>query len=392
MFIPKLILALLISCSAFAEKPFVDMPYSEAIKAAKPTEKLVMIDFYTTWCGPCKMLDQTTWKDEKVQEWLKINTIPLKVDADKFELLAKKFDVVGYPTIVFIDGDEKVVGRFVGYKSPELFIPAAENAIAGITESRIAIENLKKDKDNPMLRMDLANKLVREKKYEEALEQYVWCWEQGEKHSPSFSGVRISFLLGSISRLAREYAPAKEKLNFWLSEAKTQFDSEEGSRTACTDYFSLAKKNGVTKKELLSIYDGLSKRGVKGKEIQSWVGYQVKDEMFEQGRFEDYLEVENIDLAIKILGFQKYQSYPEGTKDKLIQMEVNAAMRPFEALLILKQDDKATAMMQAILQFDSSKWTVDKLFEVASRRDRTEYIPTIEVAVEQQRTASVTDE
>ena len=68
----RILFVVIASCSVFAEKPFVDMTVPQALEEAKKTGKLVMIDFYTTWCGPCKLLDKTTWKDETVDRLLEI--------------------------------------------------------------------------------------------------------------------------------------------------------------------------------------------------------------------------------------------------------------------------------------------------------------------------------
>jgi len=68
----RILFVVIVSCSVFAEKPFVDMTFPQALEEAKKTGKLVMIDFYTTWCGPCKLLDKTTWKDETVDRLLEI--------------------------------------------------------------------------------------------------------------------------------------------------------------------------------------------------------------------------------------------------------------------------------------------------------------------------------
>lgn len=354
MFITKIIVVLILSSSTFSEKPFLDLSYPDAIKEAKSSGKLVMLDFYTTWCGPCKMLDKTTWKDEKVQAWLEEYTIPLKVDAEKLRPVAKKFEVSAYPTIVFIDGDEKVVGRFVGYKSPEQFIPAAENALAGIAESSIARKRLKGGKSNPMTRIDLGKKLLQEKKYEEALEQFAWCWEHGEEEAPSFSGVRVSFLLTYMQRLANKYPPALAKMKTWRDEAKKSFDSKDATRENCTDYFSLEKYLGTSETELLAIYDGLSERGKKGKVVQSWVGYHVDDALFAQDRFEEYLNNANIDNIITSLSMSKHLRVADEYKKMLVDHDVNRSLQPFEALLVLKQDEKADKLLKALFELDAS--------------------------------------
>jgi thiol:disulfide interchange protein len=50
--------------------PFRPLHFCEAKKAAEAEQKIVFIDFFTTWCEPCKKLDRTTWKDPEVVKLL----------------------------------------------------------------------------------------------------------------------------------------------------------------------------------------------------------------------------------------------------------------------------------------------------------------------------------
>lgn len=74
-------------------------------------EKLVLVDFFATWCGPCKMLAPVL---EDVQEKLKDKVTIVKVDVDASSDLASRFGVMAVPTmILFKDG--KQIDAFSGY-------------------------------------------------------------------------------------------------------------------------------------------------------------------------------------------------------------------------------------------------------------------------------------
>ena len=74
---------------ASADGPFRDLGFEAALAEAKKAERVVFVDFYTTRCGPCKMLDRSTWKDEGVIKFLNEKTVALKIDAEKEVELAK---------------------------------------------------------------------------------------------------------------------------------------------------------------------------------------------------------------------------------------------------------------------------------------------------------------
>ncbi len=96
----------------FTINPSYDIVLREAGKDKRP----ILLDFYTTWCGPCKWMDQDVFEMEAVANLLNENFVNVKIDAEKGEgpELTQKFEVNGYPSLVFLNSKGEVVERQLG--------------------------------------------------------------------------------------------------------------------------------------------------------------------------------------------------------------------------------------------------------------------------------------
>lgn len=109
--------------SASAQTEFRHISFDEGLTAAKAEGKLVFIDFFTSWCGPCKMMSSKTFPDKEVGDFMNAKFIPMKMDAEKEGLeLARKYGVKAYPTYVVLDATGKEVAKFTGYMDGQRFI------------------------------------------------------------------------------------------------------------------------------------------------------------------------------------------------------------------------------------------------------------------------------
>ena len=192
---------------------FVSTTFAEAQALAAKDNKVVFVDFFATWCGPCKMLDQTTWKDPQVIALLREKTVALRLDAEKDKDLARKYRVEAYPTLLVLKADGTEIDRYVGYMEAAKFREALTATLAGKTSLQQARDAMKPDDSrNPSARMKLARQLTQAGQYAEALEHLLWCYDHGTEADPAFVGVANSFLPAQLGQLARKYPPAVEAL------------------------------------------------------------------------------------------------------------------------------------------------------------------------------------
>lgn len=116
----------------------------EALEAQKTEPRPIMLDAYTVWCGPCKLLDKNTFGNKDVIQYLNQHYYPVKFNAEGNEEIqfqgqsysnpnydpkratsrnathtfTRYLGVSGYPTLVFFDESGNFITPIVGYLTP----------------------------------------------------------------------------------------------------------------------------------------------------------------------------------------------------------------------------------------------------------------------------------
>lgn len=111
---------------------FSHQSWSEVIAQAKAENKLIFIDFYTQWCGPCLNMAQNVFTLPMIGAFYNSNFVCAKIDAENGEgvTLAKKYGIYSYPTYIFVDpSTEEMVHRSGSRQSPEQFLLTGEGAL-----------------------------------------------------------------------------------------------------------------------------------------------------------------------------------------------------------------------------------------------------------------------
>lgn len=101
--------------------------WEEMLDRAKQEGKIVFVDFYTSWCGPCKMMEREVFSQKRVGDYYNQNFVCCQIDGEKGEGpdLTKKYNVTAYPTFLYLNGDGNVVYRFSGARSAGEFLEEA---------------------------------------------------------------------------------------------------------------------------------------------------------------------------------------------------------------------------------------------------------------------------
>ena len=105
--------------------------WKDILAKAKTEKKIIMVDAFTTWCGPCKWMAKNIFTREDVAAAYNAGFVNAKIDMEKGEglELAKKYNVQAYPTFLFINADGEVVHRLCGSMEADKFIAEGKTAM-----------------------------------------------------------------------------------------------------------------------------------------------------------------------------------------------------------------------------------------------------------------------
>ncbi len=100
---------------------FTETSWNNILKKAKAEKKVIFLDAYASWCGPCKMLQKNVFTRKEVGDYFNKSFINVKMDMEKGEgpMLSQRYPLEAYPTLLFIDGNGRVLKKVIGYQAPD---------------------------------------------------------------------------------------------------------------------------------------------------------------------------------------------------------------------------------------------------------------------------------
>ena len=128
---PTLVKAQKPSADAGKQIIFIENAWDEALKQAAAQHKYIFVDAYATWCGPCKMLKATTFKNNKAAVFYNKNFINVALDMEKGRgpQLAAQWGLQAYPTLIIFNAAGKPVLGTVGFIKADDLIKFGQAAL-----------------------------------------------------------------------------------------------------------------------------------------------------------------------------------------------------------------------------------------------------------------------
>jgi len=125
---------LVISIEVFSDNRSIEFEqglWSEVLAKAKEQNKIIFLDAYASWCGPCKWMTKNVFVNDTVADYYNDHFINVKLDMEKGEgiEIAAKYNIHNYPTLMYLDAEGTVLHRKCGSQKTKPFIVTGEEAL-----------------------------------------------------------------------------------------------------------------------------------------------------------------------------------------------------------------------------------------------------------------------
>ncbi|MFN0134712.1 MAG: thioredoxin family protein [Phycisphaerae bacterium] len=289
--VPFVLAGLAMMASAQDVPPvFSKVEFDKALEANKSDGKILIVKATAVWCGPCKQMDKTTWRDEKIVAWVGKNAVAIQIDVDKQKAASEQLKIEAMPTMVAFKAG-KEIDRVVGFQQAGPFLTWMEGLAKGETSTDKTMKKLDEAKSGESKmsaeeRLKLAKELAQAKKFDEATSEYVWLWDNIVKLEPGMVGVRVSFMAGDMEHLAARHALAKAAFTKLRDATAAKFESDtKRERIALGDWIVLNRIID-SEKDTLAWFDKI-KATPEAEELLKYVSHHLDDLLLQNDRWSD---------------------------------------------------------------------------------------------------------
>ena len=225
------LLIVFISLSVFSQESinFEKGTFKEILAKAKKEKKLVFMDAFAVWCGPCKLMEKNIFPLPAVSEYYNANFINARFDMEKGEgqEIAMKYGVRSYPTFLFLNGDGEVVMKNYGYMGEKDFLTIAQEANQPKYRNSSNKELFEKGESNPEFLLNMMS-LYAQSDYElakKASERYFKV-KNNQPLTKDELGMLLYFIKSPSDPNYQIFVAKKQEITTLMSEdIYNQFDT-----------------------------------------------------------------------------------------------------------------------------------------------------------------------
>ena len=237
---------------------FVDEAFTDALNRATAEQRWLLVNVTDASSPACWTMAQTTWRDRSVIGWVSDHAIAVEVDAERDPSAAAALAISPPAIVLFREGKERA--RRVGSQQPQhvlRWLEWLDGIEESVAEARAELTDSDRDVDG---RHHLAQALLRTRRFEEALDHFVWLRLHMAEVEPSMSGVRVSFLAHEIDELCRELPAARERFCQLRDDAEASALARSAEGKAAPARFDWIVLNATLREaeRTLSWFDGLA--------------------------------------------------------------------------------------------------------------------------------------
>lgn len=187
--------------------------WEDALETAKKEHKLIFMDAYAEWCGPCKRMAKEVFTQKELGDFFNKYFVSVKMDMEKGEgpKLAQKYKVSAYPTLFFIDGSGAVVNVQVGGVNADQLLGLAKVSMNKGDKSKNFEEEYEKgNRDPEMLKAYAYALMVSGKPTIKIANEYIKT--QGDNSSDTFLEFIFDFATEADCSIFDKCIQYREKL------------------------------------------------------------------------------------------------------------------------------------------------------------------------------------
>lgn len=297
-----------ISTQLFGQIEFREGSWNDFLEMAKTEQKLIFVDAYAVWCGPCKRMSSEVFTQAVVGDFFNENFINAKIDMEKGEgpSLQNKYGVTAYPTLLFITPDGELLHNARGYQDADRLINNGEIALRKTNKADEFTKKYEEGERDPAFILEYIQQLNKAEKPTEPI-VLEYFQEQKEIDAPIKARIAFEALKNMDSQLLQYVMEGKQTIKDNYDQSiidKKLIDAAQNTINTAVEYNAPSVFHQMVKSlEQMELSPALLQS------VERTYYAKTKDEKAYLKNIDETLESESADPGA--LAMEIYQAFPE---------------------------------------------------------------------------------